>query len=156
MFLVILFLYSCRKKPDAVPIIPSVSASQFINLTLNGINYSWTSTDSLYGLRANSGNGQFYTIILGATHWNVNPLKLINLNFGDGTVSIGDYPINVSISINTIPASYTTTGNTATTNVTEYGTAGNYIAGTASGQIKQLSSGTYFSFSCSYRVKRIG
>ena len=152
LFLVILFQYSCRKKPDAVPVVP---ASEFINLTLNGVNYSWASTDSLYGARVNSGNGQFYTKILGATHWNITPLKLIDLNFGNGTVAIGAYPSNVSISINTIIASYVTSGNTATANVTEYGTVGNYIGGTAAGQIMQLSSGTFFTFSCSYRVKRI-
>ena len=152
LFLVILFLYSCRKKPDAIPVVP---AGEFINLTLNGVNHSWTSKDSLYGARVNSGNGQFYTRILGATRWNITPLKLIDLNFGNGTVAIGNYPINVSISINTVIASYVTQGNTVTTNVTEYGTVGNYISGTASGQIRETSSGTYFSFSCSYRVKRI-
>ena len=152
MFLVILFLYSCRKKPVAVPVVP---ASEFINLSLNGVNYSWTSKDSLYGARVNAGNGQFYTKILGATHWNVTPMKLIDLNFGNGAVATGNYPGQVSISINTVVASYATTGNTVTTNVTEYGATGNYITGTVSGQIIQLSSGTNFPFTCDFRVKRI-
>ena len=78
---------------------------------------------------------------------------MIDLNFGNDTVAIGNYPVSVSISINTVIASYATAGNTATTNVTEYGTAGKYIAGTVSGQIIQLSSGTNFSFTGSYRVK---
>ena len=51
MFLGILFLYSCRKKPDAVPVVPVVPANEFIDLTLNGVNYSWKNTDSLYGAR---------------------------------------------------------------------------------------------------------
>ncbi len=151
-FLLVLFLYSCRKKPDVVPVTP---ATEFINLSFNGVNYSWTAKDSLYGARVNSGNGQFYTKILGATHWNITPLKLIDLGFGNGTVAAGSYPCNVSISLNTVTASYSTSGNPATTNVTEYGTTGNYIAGTVSGQIVQLSSGANFPFTCSYRVKRI-
>ena len=153
MFLVILFLYACHKKPVAAPV--PVPANEFVNLTLNGVDYSWKSTDSLYGMRVNAGNGQFYTKILGATRWNISPLKLIDLSFGDGNVAIGTYPINVSVFINNVPASYVTSSNTATTNVTEYGTTGNYIAGTASGQIVQISSGASVSFSCSYRVKRI-
>jgi hypothetical protein len=132
-----------------------IADNQFISLTLNGVDYSWTSTDSLYGARVNSGNGQFYTKILGATHWNITPLKIIDFNFGNGTVAIGNYSINVSISINTIIASYVTSGNTATTNVTEYGIVGGYISGTASGQINELNSTTNIPFTMAYRVKRI-
>ena len=57
MFLVILFLYSCRKKPDAPPIVP---ADEFLTFTLNGVNYSWSAKDSLYGARVSSGNGHEY------------------------------------------------------------------------------------------------
>jgi len=149
MLLCILGLHSCHKNHD------TVSDSEYINLTLKGINYSWTNIDSLYGARVNSGSGQFYTKILGATHWNTTPIKVIDLDFGNGSVASGDYPADIAISINTITYSYSASGNTASTIVTEYGTLGNYITGTASGQIRELSSGTYFTFSCSYRVKRI-
>ena len=63
--------------------------------------------------------------------------------------SPGNYPIILSAVLNGI--SYP--NNSAATTITEYGTPGGFVAGSASGQMKAQDT-TYLPFSMTYRVKR--
>lgn len=113
--------------------------SEYINLTLNGLNYSWALPDSVSAQRVDSG-GVFNTIVLGSS--GDTSTKSIFFVIVNDKASPGNYTFNngsVNISSVQYSLSYTTT------TVTEYGIVGGYITGTASGS----------NFTCSYRVRRI-
>ena len=142
--------------------IPTVSDSSYINLTLHGVSYSWlpASDSVVYGERLTDTSGSFYTHILGQA--NGNGANSISLNIGTGVnTAPGNYSVNILSTLNdTLYTSSFTSQTSLTTSVTEYGAVNGYITGTVSGNIA-LSNGSgtnnpaIFSFSCSYRVKRI-
>ncbi len=119
--------------------IGNTNDSEYINLTLNGLNYSWALPDSLSAQRVDSG-GVFNTIVLGTSADTAT--KSIFFVIGNDNASTGNYTFNNG-SVNISSAQYSLSS--TTTNVTEYGTVGGYITGTASGS----------NFTCSYRVRRV-
>ncbi|MBI2730285.1 MAG: PKD domain-containing protein [Sphingobacteriales bacterium] len=134
----------------------------YINLTLNGINYSWSLSDSIYAKRVADTSGSFYTYIQGGGDPWVNRLKSISLNIKTGNNTVpGNYSVTILSTLkDTTYTSSFTNHYSLTTNVTEYGTVNGYITGTASGDMTfYAGSGTsnpfIIPFSCSYRVQRI-
>jgi hypothetical protein len=123
----------------------SGDTSQYIRLTFNGTTSSWAYPDSISAIRwdtsgAPSGNTQ----IQGQ---NANWINFYILN--DNALP-GNYNITLSCILN--GKSYP--NNNAMTSVTEYGTIGGYVSGTASGQMRELNSTTDIPFTMTYKVKR--
>ena len=124
-----------------------IADNQFINLTLNGVNYSWYYSSSS-GSRVDSTT----SIIGGRT----DSLPYVVGTIFSGNTSPGNYIFRLYTIINNNVA-YNTWYNNPNTVVTEYGAVGGYISGTASGWVKNFPVATSdsFPFSYSYRVKRI-
>jgi PKD repeat protein len=125
----------------------------YINLTLNGINYSWAPPDPIreiyIGVTDSSGGGSKYTYIDGNKNGNSAYINIMN-----GNVTLpGNYNGEVGFYIN--DKAYSHNGFIPTT-VTEYGVVGGYIIGAVSGQVFEKSDTTItFPFSLQYRVTRI-
>jgi len=125
----------------------------YINLTLNGINYSWAPPDPIreiyIGDTDSSGGGSKYTYIDGNKNGNSAYINIMN---GNATLP-GNYNGEVGFYIN--DKAYSHNGFILTT-VTEYGLVGGYIIGSASGQVFEKSDTTItFPFSLQYKVTRI-
>lgn len=141
--------------------IPAVSDSQYIKVTLSGVDYLWTPADSITGARVDTSG--FYMEIDGGMQESgfFNPQKSISLWFLSDDTAPGNYLVNtLNITLNyTNYASYGgSTTDTLYTNVTQYEGVGGYISGTTSGQLIQQGGPTNIPnipFTMSYRVKRI-
>jgi hypothetical protein len=122
-----------------------VDSSQYIRLTLNGTNYSWSPSDS-DGVHADYMDFDALTGITGG-HADYKYFKgqIVNNN----STSVGNYPFILKLMINGIFSSTDYSDNRNKANVTVYGPVGGYIIGSASGWIGS------FPFTCSYKVIRI-
>ena len=116
----------------------------YINLTLNGTNFSWAPPDLLSAHHSDSVSVN-HTLIQATGSGKSIYFYILNDN-----TSPGNYNITLSATLNGV--SYP--NNAATTTVTEYGIPGGYIIGTASGQMRAQDSTSYRPFSMSYKVKR--
>jgi len=120
-----------------------VNVNEFLNYTLDGTTYN---LDSLQARQQN------LTYISGFV---ANP-NYSNFNSSFNGFVVGNYNFNINMNVGTL--SYITTNNVANANVTvtitEYGSVGQYIAGTFSGNV--LASGTTVTkpISGSFRIKR--
>jgi len=121
--------------------ISSIVDDAYINLTLDGITYSWAYPDITAYHSVDSAGTYIYGPGSGNS-W----ISFYTLN---ENASPGNYNINLSATLNGI--SYQS--DSATTTITEYGAPGGNIVGTASGQLRQNSTGSS-PFSMSYRIKR--
>ena len=122
-----------------------VDTSQYIRLTLNGTNYSWSPSDS-DGVHAHYMDFDALTGITGG-HADYKYFKgqIVNNN----STSVGNYPFILKLMINGIFYSSDKTDNRNKANVTEYGPVGGYIIGSASGWIGSSP------FTCTYKLIRI-
>lgn len=129
-----------------------IATTQYIYTTINGVNYNWVPpADSLYGSMGSQGTTNGTSI----SGYGVNPpntFRAINFAFNGNTT--GSFPLDYLhvISGGTGPQ-YNMTG-TITTTVTEYGTPGQYIAGSFTGNVKDSSTAAIYPITCTYRVKR--
>ena len=128
---------------------PVASDSEYINLNINGTNYSWASPDHLGALLAGAGQ----TTVEGSS------VNFINLYFNNynGTYPGGEFEISISATINNITYSTPTgSNNRSTTTITsDYANVGDYVTGTASGQVTGSDPNTPLPFSLNFKVKRI-
>jgi PKD repeat protein len=135
----------------------------YINLTLNGIDYSWTSSNYLLrGQRSYDTGSNSYTLISSDTLPVGFPKFRLSLtihhdNASAGNIPPGNYPCSVYTVIN--DTAYSTYLTNLATNVTQYESAGGYITGSSTGWIKYNQNGLpttdSFPFTCTYRVVRI-
>ena len=122
----------------------TVADSIYINLTLNGTNYSWLRPyDSIDVYHVDTSNHTLIQATAGVS-------ESIYFYILNDNASAGSYNITLSAVLNGV--SYP--NNSATTTITEYGAPGGFIIGTASGQMKAEGSTTFIPFTMSYRVKR--
>ncbi len=127
-----------------------VDTSQYIRLSVNGINYSWTPADSGgIDVQYHEPYDAFHdaTILRGGEMNNYFKGKIIN----NSSHSVGNYPFILLAVLN--GKNYSTVNNPQAT-VTEYGPVGGYVKGSASGWIKSADSSAV-AFTCSYKVIRI-
>jgi len=132
-----------------------VDTSQYIRLTLNGINYSWSPSDS-DGLDAQylEPYDAFHdaTIIRGGWATKYFKGKIVN----NSSHSVGTYRFILLGVINGTNYGTEYPNNNPQANVTENGPVGGYIKGSASGWIKSNpADSTAFPFTCTYKVLRI-
>ena len=105
-----------------------IDDNQFITLSLNGADYSWAPPDNLNGgIHTDTSGGGNNTTLIQANSVNSIYFYILNDN-----ASPGNYNISLNATIN----SQSYPNNNATTTVTEYGTVGDYISGTAWGSLK--------------------
>jgi hypothetical protein len=122
-----------------------VDTSQYIRLTLNGTNYSWSPSDS-DGVHADYMDFDALTGITGGSAgYYYFKGQIVNNN----ATSVGNYSFILKLIINGIfySTNYPDSRNQA--NVTEYGPVGGYITGSASGWIDSLP------FTSTYKLIRI-
>lgn len=128
-----------------------VDTSQYIRLTLNGINYSWSPSDSggidVQYLEPYDPPLHDATILRGGEMNNYFKGKIVN----NSSHSTGNFPFILLATINGI--FYSTVDNPRAI-VTENGPVGGYVKGSASGWIKSADSSAV-AFTCSYKVIRI-
>lgn len=127
-----------------------VDTSQYIRLTINGINYSWSPSDSGgIDVQYHEPYDAFHdaTILRGGEMNNYFKGKIVN----NPSHSVGIYPFILLATINGI---YYSTVNNPQATVTENGPVGGYVTGSASGLIKSADSSAV-AFTCSYKVIRI-
>lgn len=122
-----------------------VDTSQYIRLTLNGINYSWSPSDS-DGVHADYMD---FDAITGVTGGSANYYYFKGQIVNNNSTSTGNYPFILKLIINGIFYSTNYPDNRNKANVTEYGPVGGYIKGSASGWIDSSS------FNCTYKLIRI-
>ncbi len=122
-----------------------VDSSQYIRLTLNGTNYSWSPSDS-DGVHADYMD---FDALTGITGGSANYYYFKGQIVNNNSTSAGNYPFILKLIINGIFYSTDKTDNRNQANVTEYGPVGGYIKGAASGWIGSSS------FTCTYKVLRI-
>ena len=123
-----------------------IADNQFITLTLNGVDYSWAPPDNLSGGIHTDTSGGYNSTLIQANSVNSIYFYILNDNASPGTYNT---------SLNVVIHSISYPNNNETTTVTEYGAVGEYISGTASGQLKEIDSTTNIPFTMAYRVKRI-
>jgi len=132
-----------------------VDTSQYIRLTLNGINYSWSPSDS-DGIDAQYWEpyDAFHdATILRGGNW---PLYFKGKIVNNSSHSVGSYPFILLAVINGTNYGTVYPTNNPLANVTENGPVGGYIKGSASGWIKSNpADSSAFPFTCSYKVIRI-
>ncbi|HEU5164497.1 MAG TPA: hypothetical protein VFU29_03100 [Chitinophagaceae bacterium] len=127
-----------------------VDTSQYIRLTLNGIDYSWSPSDSGgIDVQYHEPYDTFHdaTILRGGEMNNYFKGKIVN----NSSHSVGNYPFILLAVLN--GKNYSTVNNPQAT-VTENGPVGGYVKGSASGLIKSTDSSAV-AFTCSYKVIRI-
>ena len=148
----------------------SVDTSQYIRLTINGNNYSWSLPNyAFFGYnRTNDPSGplpqtEIYSDTLGK-----NPAFTIALfirhgfdSTSSGNTTIGNRLFNFHAVLNGADYNTSYTNNNPQTNVTEYGPVGGYITGSASGSVFRYYPATGLDinnpipFTCTYKVLRI-
>ena len=139
------------------------ASDAYINLTLNGVDYSWTPSNYLLaGERSIDGGSNSITLIHADTLPVIFPKFRLSLtihhdNASAGNIPPGDYPCSLYTVIN--DTAYSTYLSNPATNVSQYESAGGYITGAATGWIKynqnNLPTTDSFPFTCTYRVVRI-
>lgn len=122
-----------------------VDSSQYIRLTLDGTNYSWSPSDS-DGVHADYMD---FDSITGITGGYADYYYFKGLIVNNNSTSIGNYPFILKLIINGIFYSTNYPDNRNQAIVTEYGPVGGYIKGSASGWIGS------FPFTCTYQLIRI-
>jgi len=122
-----------------------VDTSQYIRLTLNGTNYSWSPSDS-DGVHADYMD---FDAITGITGGSADYYYFKGQIVNNNSTSTGKYPFILKLIINATFYSTDQTDNRNQANVTEYGPVGGYIKGSASGWIGS------FPFTCTYKLIRI-
>ena len=122
-----------------------VDTTQYIRLTLNGTNYSWSPSDS-DGVHADYMD---FDGLTGITGGNADHYYFKGQIVNHSTVSAGNYPFVLKLVINGIFSSTGSNDNRNQANVTEYGPIGGYIKGSASGWIDSSA------FTCTYKLIRI-
>jgi hypothetical protein len=122
-----------------------VDTSQYIRLTLNGTNYSWSPSDS-DGVHADYMD---FDALTGITGGSANYYYFKGQIVNNNSTSVGNYPFILKLIINGIFYSTNNPDNRNKANVTEYGPVGGYIKGSASGWIDSSS------FTCTYKLIRI-
>ncbi|AXY73076.1 carboxypeptidase regulatory-like domain-containing protein [Paraflavitalea soli] len=123
------------------------SLTQFVKYTINGTSYSYAGADSLIAHRTQSGQ----TLISGF-RINSGFESTVDMVFA-GEAAPGTYPLS-RIFIREPGAFYVISGNINVT-VTEYvNTAGGYVAGSFTGNIKDSLSSNISPINCSFRVKK--
>lgn len=129
-----------------------VDTSQYIRLTLNGTNYSWSPSD-FDGVHGDYFDFDALTGITGGSpDYYYFKGKIINRN----STSVGSYPFILSLQINGIFYSTNYPNNTPWATVTEFGPVSGYINGSASGWVKSSpADSSAFPFTCTYKVLRI-
>ena len=141
-----------------------LSASDaYINLTLNGVDYSWTPSNYvLSGKRSYDTGSNSYTLISTDTLPIIFPsfsfaLTIHHDNASPGNIPAGNYPFSLYTVINGEAYNTYLISSNPETNVTQYESAGGYITGSATGWIKKFPIATTdsFPFTCTYRVVRI-
>jgi len=138
------------------------TGAPYINLTVNGISYSWPGPgDSVNATRVADTTGTFYTHIqIGSPFTPGIKSIVLNIYTGNNT-SPGSYPASVLTTLNDTTYTSSFTGqSTVTTNLTEYGMVNGYITGTVSGNLalwngSGSSNPVIVPFSCSYRARRM-
>jgi len=132
-----------------------VDTSQYIRLTLNGINYSWSPSDS-DGIDAQYWEpyDAFHdATILRGGNW---PLYFKGKIVNNSSHSVGSYRFILLAVINGTNYGTEYINNNPLANVTENGPVGGYIKGSASGLIKSNpADSSAFPFTCTYKVLRI-
>ncbi|WP_276501440.1 PKD domain-containing protein [Terrimonas pollutisoli] len=130
----------------------NIANDTYINLTLNGTNYSWAPPDRISGsyiVYYSGGTLLKQTNIEGYKNGNAAGIYIKNGN----ATSPGNYNGSVGFEIN---GKFYAHNGFITTPVTEYGAVGGYITGSASGQVFANSdTATKFPFSLQYKVTRI-
>jgi hypothetical protein len=132
-----------------------VDTSQYIRLTLNGINYSWSPSDS-DGVDAQylEPYDAFHdaTILRGGWSSYYFKGKIVN----NSSHSVGSYRFILLATINGKNYGTDYPNNSPQANVIENGAIGGYIKGSASGLIKSNpADSSAFPFTCTYKVLRI-
>jgi len=122
-----------------------VDTSQYIRLTLNGTNYSWSPSDS-DGVHADYMD---FDGLTGITGGSANYYYFKGQIVNNTSTSAGNYPFILKLIINGIFHSTNNSDNRNKANVTEYGPVGGYIKGSSSGWIDSSS------FTCTYKLLRI-
>ena len=108
----------------------------YITLTLNGVDYSWAYPDSLNAYeRDDSVSGYHNTELYGDVNTTI-PRNSISFTIVHHNFSPGNYDFGIFADINNSTYTGFYPGNTLRTTVTEYGDVGEYISGTASGQVR--------------------
>jgi hypothetical protein len=133
-----------------------VDTSQYIRLTLNGSNYSWSPSDSdgidVQYLEPYDAPLHDATIIRGGNTSYYFKGKIGN----NSSHSVGSYPFILLAVINGTNYGTVYPGNNPLANVTENGPVGGYVKGSASGWIKSNpADSSAFPFTCTYKVIRI-
>ena len=122
-----------------------VSSSQFINYTVAGATYAYAPpTDSVSAYFSNNA-----TWINGSTSSN-NSFNGINFAFKSTTT--GTVPLS-SLSLSVPGLDSAMMQNPISVIITEYGTRGQYIAGSFSGNVRNMAN-TSFPIQCSFRIRR--
>lgn len=128
-----------------------LSTDQFINFTIgsNTINFLPV-TDSLTASWTNNGTSiSGYRKVFDSVNYQYTSIGFL------GAAAVGSYTQNNNSFIVTkgISLDYTLTA-PATVTITEYGTAGQYIAGSFSGNMKERYTNAVVPGTCSFRVRR--
>jgi hypothetical protein len=137
----------------SITVCTSSNTQEFINLTLNGVNYSWgPPTDSLDAIEIDSPT-HFILLIRGGVNTSATSFSL---EINHDSVSYGIYNFyHFGAAVNNISYSSDFGVNTnIPTTLTEYGAVNSYISGTSAGQFTDALSLATVTFSCSFRVKR--
>ncbi|HEX4374708.1 MAG TPA: carboxypeptidase-like regulatory domain-containing protein [Puia sp.] len=125
---------------------------QFINLTLNGVNYSWASGTDSIGFTQIDSPGHYITVLTGGVN---NSTKNISLEIDHSDDSSGSYTF-YHLSINVNGSSYNSNfgvNTLVTTDITQYGGSPvEYIIGTTAGQFSDIGISPNMPFSISYQV----
>ncbi|MBI1780320.1 MAG: hypothetical protein HYR66_02980, partial [Sphingobacteriales bacterium] len=123
-------------------------STQYINLTLNGVNYSW------YYASTSGSHGDTTTSIIGGR---TDSLPYVQGVIWSANTSPGNYTFSLYTIINNTTSYNTYVQDNLNTEVTQYGGVGQYINGSASGWVKNFPVATTdsFPFSINYRVRRI-
>ena len=140
------------------------ASDTYINLTLNGVSYSWTPPNYEFnGYRSDSGSPTQYTYIRTDTAGGLTTPRFrihISINHDNalpGNIPPGNYPFVLTTQLDGVV--YDTYNNNSVTNVTQYESAGGYITGSATGWVKKYIYPTHSTdslpFTCTYRVLRL-
>ncbi len=135
---------------NAVPNIQAcgVSTSEFINYTIDGVNYSYTPpSDSVFM----TGNGQNTNFILGGfSSTNNNTVNMSITNTGIALNSLQPVISFQSLQVPLVPLT------SVSATITEYGAVGQFIAGNFTGTFvtQQQTPPVNYTVTCSFRVRR--
>ena len=130
-----------------------VSSQQFINYTVNGINYAYTTpVDSVYQYAKPQNTPP--TMVIGAFALTSNTTQQLGIVFPQNGIVINSTHNLSQFSVPQI-GNPSTIASPITVKITEYGMVDQYIAGNFSGTITGAAPGNVaYIVTCSFRVKR--